>query len=378
MCRAAAACSVALLVACSTTRDSAELRPAELTEIRPALVTRVAWQVAVGSGGGGFLQPAVVENAVFAAAAGGGLVRVAPETGRIVWRTDTGARLSAGVGSDGFTVAVATRRGEVLAYDADGRLRWRAPVSSDVTTPPLVGRGLVVVRSTDHQVTAFGAEDGRRRWVFQRSAPPLTLRAPTEMAFAADSALVGLPGGRLVAVALANGAARWEAVVAEPKGATEVERLADVVGPVGVATGASREACAAAFQGRITCVDIGNGALRWPREWPAGSGVALDERRVFAVDARSHVGAFAIDNGASVWRNERLANRRLTTPLALPAAVVVGDYRGFLHFLAPADGEFVARIRVDSSPITATPQPWADGLIALTQDGTLARIVVER
>ena len=38
----------------------------------------------------------------------------------------------------------------------------------------------------------------------------------------------GFPGGRLVALALANGNVGWDATVALPKGATELERVADI------------------------------------------------------------------------------------------------------------------------------------------------------
>lgn len=371
---ALALCVAIALGACSSSKNPA-LKPVELTDISPSLSARIAWSLAVGSARGALLQPAVVENAVYAAAADGTLLRVEPESGRVVWRVDAGKRLSAGVGSDGFTVAVGTSRGEVLAFDAEGKALWESTVPSDVTAAPLVGRGLVIVRSTDHRVTALSATDGKRQWVYQRNIPALTLKAPTQMSFAGDSVLVGFPGGRLVAIALSNGASRWEAVIAEPKGATEVERLTDVLGEIAVGEG---QACAAAFQGRMTCVDAATGALRWTREWSAGGGVALDSANAYGVDERSHVAAFARSGGASVWRNEQLANRKLTTPRPLPSSVAVGDFDGFLHLLALTDGGFVARVRLDSSAITASPQSWADGLIVQTQGGTLARVVVAR
>jgi outer membrane protein assembly factor BamB len=346
-----------------------------LPEFQPSLNVSTAWRLSIGGLRDSFLQPAVVENALYAANAGGVVLRVDPASGNQVWRTDVDARISAGVGADGFTVAVATPRGEVIALDADGKVRWRAQVSSDVLSPPLVGRGVVVVRSTDHRLTAFEAESGKRRWVFNRQLPPLTLRASTEMAFAGDNVLVGYPGGRLVAVALANGAARWEAAVSEPKGTTEVERLADVLGPIAVAGG---QACAASFQGRVMCADAGTGSLRWARELSAGAGVARDSRSVYAVDAASQVQALAAEGGASIWRNERLTHRQLTTPLALPGAVVVGDLEGYVHFLSPAEGSLLARLRVDSSRILARPLAWNDNAVVLTTDGTLMLLTPQR
>jgi outer membrane protein assembly factor BamB len=372
--RVAFVAAAALLAGCSLFGEK-KAPPSPLPEFQSSLNVGTAWRLSIGSARDGFLQPAVVENALYVATGGGTVMRVDPASGNSVWSTDVEAKISAGVGADGFTVAVATPRGEVIALDADGRIRWRAQVTSDVLSPPLVGRGLVVVRSTDHRLSAFDADSGKRRWVFTRQLPPLTLRASTEMAFAGDNVLVGYPGGRLVAVALANGAARWEAPVSEPKGTTEVERLADVLGPVAVVGGL---ACAASFQGRVMCADAATGSLRWARELSAGGGVARDPRTVYVVDATSQVHAFAVEGGASLWRNDRLMHRQLTTPLALPGAVVVGDLEGYVHFLSSAEGSLLARVRIDSSRIIARPMAWNDGAVVLTTDGTLTLLAPSR
>jgi outer membrane protein assembly factor BamB len=369
------AVAAAALVAGCGLFDEKKTPPTPLPEFQSSLNVAVSWRLSVGSGRDTFLQPAVVENAIYAAAANGAVLRIDPASGNPVWRTDVESKISAGVGADGFTVAVATPRGEVVALDADGKVRWRAPTSSDAIAPPLVGRGLVIVRSTDHRVSAFEAESGKRRWIFTRQLPPLTLRASAEMAFAGDNVLVGFPGGRLVAVALSNGAARWEAAVSEPKGTTEVERLADVLGPVVVAGG---QACAASFQGRVMCADAATGSLRWARDLSAGAGVARDSRSVYAVDATSQLHALAAEGGASLWRNERLTFRQLTTPLALAGVVVVGDLDGHVHFLSSAEGSFLSRLRIDSSPIVARPLAWNDGAVVLTTDGTLALLTPQR
>jgi outer membrane protein assembly factor BamB len=126
------------------------------------------------------------------------------------------------------------------------------------------------------------------------------------------------------------------------------------------------------------CADAGSGSLRWSRDLSAGAGVARDPRAVYAVDGSSQVHALAADGGASLWRNERLTNRELTTPLALPGAVVVGDLAGYVHFLSPAEGGFIARVQVDSSTIVARPLAWNDNAVVLTSDGTLALLAPQR
>ena len=376
---AALAASFTLLTGCSWLPSwlggppSRAAQPTALTDIKPTLNTRVAWRASVGAGRTELLQPAVVENAVYAAAADGAVVRLAPESGQVVWRTDVKARISAGVGSDGFTVAVASTRGEIIALGADGKELWRTQVGGEMRSPPLVGRGLVVVRSTDYRITALDASTGRRRWAYQRANVPLTLRSLTEMVYAGDLVIAGFPSGRLVALTAANGAVRWDVAVSEPRGATEVERLADVVGAPLVI---GNEVCAASYQGRVGCFEAATGSLRWSSEISAGAGPTADERRVYVVDAKSNVAAFNRAAGSSAWRQDKLMHRDLSAPLALRRAIVAGDFAGVVHMLSPEDGAFAARVPLPAE-IVATPRALGGGAVVQARDGTVALIVIE-
>ena len=352
---------------------SRSVEPAPLPEFKQALGTRVIWRVNVGSGRNLFLRPAVMENAVFVAAADGTVMRLAPDSGQVVWKADVKSRLSAGVGSDGFTVAVGTPRGEVIALGADGKEIWRTQAGGELLSPPLVGRGLVIVRSTDYRVTAFDAASGKRRWNYQRTATPLTLRGLVELGFVGEWVVAGFPGGRLVALSATNGAARWDVAVSEPRGATEVERIADVVGAPWVAGG---EVCAASYQGRVACFEGTKGSLRWANDLSAATGPGGDDQRVYVVDAKSNVVAFRRAAGANAWRQDKLLHRDLSTPLALRRAVLVGDFEGHVHFLAPEDGSVIARERLDGA-IVAAPRAFGSGAIVQTRNGVVALIAIE-
>jgi outer membrane protein assembly factor BamB len=228
------------------------------------------------------------------------------------------------------------------------------------------------VRSTDQGVTALDAENGHKKWVFKRQTPPLALRAPSEMVFSGESLIAGFPGGRLVAIALSNGASRWDSPVSEPKGATEVERLADVLGSIGLK---DNQVCAASYQGRIACFDATSGEQQWAREMPAGAGVAIDGEELVGVDSAATVQAFARSSGAARWTCKLLAHRSLSSPGTRDRWVAVGDYRGYVHFLNMSDGQLVGRVEVDSSPIVAQPQALGNGIVVQTQRGRLALLI---
>lgn len=371
-----------MLAGCSTLsalnpfgdKPSSQNQPAELVEFKPTMAVPTTWTVSVGKAGAYAFSPVAVNNSLFAAAADGTIMRIDPVNGRAVWRLNAGSRLTAGVGSDGNTVAVAAEKGAILAFDGDGKQRWKAQASSEVLSAPVVAQGLVIVRSMDNHIVAYDAASGARRWALQRSVPPLTLRSAPGIAVARDNAYVALPGGKLVALALSNGGPRWEAIVGEPRGATELERIADISGMPLVL---DNDICAVAYQGRVACFDAATGAARWAKNLSSDVGLGGDARFVFAADDSGAVNAFSRDRGASVWRNKQLTNRRLSTPLSFGRAVAVGDYKGYIHFLSREDGALLARVSTDGSPVVGTPLVTGSHAIFQTQAGTLVALEVK-
>lgn len=182
----AAAMAVLTLAGCSTP-DSHE--PADLQDFREMVSPKVSWTASVGENDG-YLTPAVTDNAVYAAG-GDSLYRLDRLTGDKVWQVEAGSRIVAGVGSDGLHQAVVTDRGELEVYDAEGKFAWRASLSAETDVPPLVGQGLVVVKTSDTRITAFDVVTGERRWHYQGQAPALTLQAFSQMTWSPAGILAG-------------------------------------------------------------------------------------------------------------------------------------------------------------------------------------------
>jgi outer membrane protein assembly factor BamB len=347
-------------------------KPAPLPALEQPQAVRVLWTARVSGAERFVFVPAPAGDSVYSGGRDGTVVRLDAASGAERWRVSTERRLSAGVGADARTAAVATEEGEVIALDAvSGQLRWRARVSSEVLAPPAVGNGLVLVRSVDNRVFAFGEQDGKRRWVYQRAPASLIVRSPAGMTIVGDTAFAGFSGGKLVAIALSNGGVRWEATVALPKGATELERVTDVVGEPVVQ---GREVCAVAYQGRVACYDRANGRQIWSRELSSLTGVSLDARYAFVSDERGAVHALDRTNGHSVWKQDRLAHRELSRPGSAGAAVAVGDFEGHVHFLARDSGAFLARHSTGGGAVRAAPVNLSTGLLVQTQNGTLVAL----
>jgi len=367
--------AIAVLSGCSLFSGKKDPNPpAPLVEFKQSLRTQTLWTVSVGKAGTFLFTPAVANGSVFAAAADGNVTRINVVTGQTVWRVNAGTSLTAGVGSDGSTVAVVGEKGQVQAFDANGKSLWKAQAPSEVLSAPAVGQGLVVVRSIDNRISAFDAESGARRWSVQRPLPTLTLRTAPGIVLDSQTAFVALPGGRLSALALNNGGPRWEIAVGDPRGTTELERIADVSGMPALG---ARDVCAVAYQGRIGCFDLNNGNVRWVKEFSSDVGVTIADSYLFAADDKGGVTQFARDTGAALWRNSKLANRRLSAPIGIGRSVAVGDYQGYIHFLSREDGAFVARTSTDGSPIQATPVAAGQAVIFQTQAGSLVALTTE-
>ena len=249
-------------------------------------------------------------------------------------------------------MAVGTDKGDVLAYTVDGKPLWQAKVTSEVVSPPKVAEGIVVVWSGDGRLFGLSAADGKTRWVYQRSNPPLTVRNFAGGVITRGGLFIGTAGGKLLALDLGTGTIGWEANVATPKGATELERIADVTSLPLVE---EKQACAVAYQGRVACFEILRGTLNWSRDLSSLDGLVADARYLYLTDDRGAVHALDKTTGASAWKQDKLAERRPGGPQFVGTFVAVVDAEGFVHLLDRNDGSLVGRVATDGTPATAQP-----------------------
>jgi len=325
-------------------------KPAELVEFTPTATLAEAWKADSGDANNYLFRPQADGDDVFAAG-DSQVVGIAVASGHTVWKTDAGVKLSAGAGVGQGLVLAGGSKGELQALDrATGQLRWKVSLSSEVTGQLLVVADTVIARTGDGRIHGLAVADGSRKWLYTRNLPALSLRGSGGMVVRDDVLYAGFPGGKLVALNATNGAQLWEATVALPRGATELERVADVMGNPVVD---ERQVCAVAYQGRVACFDRSNGAPQWARDTSSNSGLAMDERNVYVTDDKDAVTVYDKSSGRVGWRQDKLAHRQVTAPLALGAWVVVADAEGYVHVLSAEDGSFVARAKVDSSVRTA-------------------------
>jgi outer membrane assembly lipoprotein YfgL len=357
----AAMVAAAALSACAFGPDRPDPKPLE--PIAAPITVRPAWRESIGAVQFP-LTVAVNGGTLSLAASDGSVAALEAESGRTIWRMNVGARISAGVGSDGNTAAVVTRDGDLVAIEA-GQVKWKKPVGVRVATAPLVAGARVFVLGVDRTVHAFDAADGVKLWQLQRPGDPLTLSQTGVIAAYKNTLVVG-QGPRLAGVDPLTAALRWEVPVGSPRGANEVERLADLIGPV---LRSGELLCARSFQAAVGCVDAERGAIVWTKAIGGTDALGGDGELTFAADASDRLTAWRTRTGDVVWTSEALMFRSLGTPAAIAGSVVVGDSSGMLHWLSRDKGEAQARVGTDGSAISVPPVVVGGLLVVVTRSG---------
>ena len=368
------ACAVAVLAlgitACASGPDKP--KPTPLEPFTAQLAARTLWSQRIEGGVGFALAPAVNGAVVTLAGSDGSVFAVEAESGRPVWRANVGAKLSAGVGSDGRYAAVVTQGNELVVLEG-GREVWRKPLGTRISAAPLVAGERIFVLALDRSVQGFDAQSGSRLWSLQRPGDPLALAQAGVILPFKDTLVVG-QGPRLAGIDPTRGTLRWEAVVGSPRGGNEVERLADLTAP---AARVGDVVCARAFQVAVGCVDAERGTAVWSKTVGGTDGVAADEANVYGADASDRISAWRLPSGDAAWSSDKLQYRGLSAPVAVGKAVVFGDMEGQLHWLSREKGETLARVATDGSAIALPLLRIGSTVLAVTRGGGVYAVRAE-
>ena len=365
--------SLALLSGCSWFGDEDNSEPpAKLKKFDVQVRLDELWSRDTGVGADGQLVklvPAVLGDRVYTVDRKGRATAYTLDDGKLVWRSKTGALVSAGPGVDEGLVLLGTSDAHVLALDAKtGKVLWTSQVSSEVLSVPQVYEGVIIVQTVDGNLTGLEADTGKRLWVHDRTVPVLSLRGTSTPLIKDGVVLSGFANGKMVALDAHSGRQLWEAVIAIPSGRSELQRMVDVDADPVVRDDVLY---VVSFQGQLAAVSLQNGRLLWNRDMSAYAGMAVDFQQVYVTDELSNVWALDRRSGASLWKNSDLQRRALTGPVVVEGYVAVGDFEGYVHLLSLVDGAISGRQRVERAGILETPVALGDRLLVLGAGGEL-------
>lgn len=316
------------------------------------------------------LEPALSEQHVYIADLTGQVRALRRDSGRTVWRQSTDLRISTGVRSGYGRLLVGTRDGDAVALsEEDGRELWRTQLSGELLSRPATDGAVAIFQSQDGRVVALDAADGAVLWSFEVTVPVLSLRGLAEPLLAGARVFAGTGSGRVVALELSTGSPVWERRVAEPTGRSELDRLVDIDGNLLLENGGL---FVSTFQGKLAVLDEESGRIYWDFDISSANVMASLGGVLFIADNQGVVRAVDQRSGNELWKQEGLIARRLTGTVIHNDLVVVGDRDGYLHWLDPQTGNFVARRRHDPDGFAAPPAVYGDVVYAVSTDGEVA------
>lgn len=366
----------ALLAGCAGEEDSIQMAPVPV--VNSEFTPTQAWSSQVGDGVGQYfsrLSPTEAYGKVFAADREGVVKAIGSEDGQTVWSVDLGeeapALISGGLTASYNKVYLGTETGDLIALDEEtGDTVWRSNVGGEILSKPLADAGVVIVNTSRGELAAFDAESGEERWRISSDVPNLTLRGDSSPASVSGGVFWGMGNGRLGAAFIENGNIIWQQPIASPKGATEIDRLVDVdASPVIEGS----LLYAVGYNGQLVAIDLRSGRPAWKRTYSSATDFLVVGSYLFLITDKDHVVAVDARSGTELWQNNDLEYRQLTAPVAISGYVVVGDAEGYLHWMDPNSGEFVAQQKLDSSGIAAAPVKVEDGYVVITRDGTISK-----
>ena len=358
--------------------DENEIKPAELKSFAEEIRVKKIWSKSVGGSREKYwrsLQPSASDEMVFAASHDGRVSAMAISDGSRRWSTDLEVGISGGVGHGGGIVMIGTIEGKVIALDArDGTVAWISQMKTEVLTSPKSNGQVAVVQTIDDKIYALDAVTGDEIWHHDGDAPILSVRGTSSPLVTSSMVVAGFDSGKLIAFNPENGSIIWETRVALPKGRTELQRMVDIDGtPILV----NDVIYAVSYQGRLGAITRGTGRNLWFQDSSSHGSPAYGQAQVYVTEDDDIVRAFKVGNGRSVWENEGLFLRRLTSPTVLDEMVAVADAEGYLHILHSDDGRFVGRVKVDSSGIDAPMLNRSGRLIVQANDGSVSAYRIE-
>ncbi|UJF18955.1 outer membrane protein assembly factor BamB [Vibrio sp. SS-MA-C1-2] len=362
------------LAGCASEEAAVKISP--LPKVDSQFTPKKVWSKSVGNGIEDYystLKPVVEYGKVYAADRKGYVVALDEESGKEQWSNDleddNSARLSGGIVASYGKIFIGTENAEVIALNSDtGDEEWRSEVDGEVLATPLVDEGLVIVNTSKGTLEALDSETGEEKWKLNNDIPSLSLRGDSSAVTVSGGVFWGMANGRLGAAFIKNGNYIWQQPIGNPKGATEIDRLVDVdATPVIVGD----RLITVGYNGSLMAIDLRSGQSVWRRTYSSAKDLAVDSDHVYLITDKDHIVAVDLRSGTEIWQNQDLAYRNVTAPRVIDNKVVVGDQEGYLHWLDPDSGNFVAQQDVGGDGIAVPPVAVSNGYLLQTRNGDL-------
>jgi outer membrane protein assembly factor BamB len=330
------------------------------------------WSDNVGNGNGGLdisLQPVINQDTVYSVSNNGEVVASNLYSGKKKWQ----ARLAAGLSStpaycDGKLV-FGSLNGQLYALDAStGKKLWQTQLASSMQVKAACSSDGIVVSTHDGSISKYAINSGKLLWSQSISIPQLILMGNSAPIIYKGKVLVGFANGELWAFDYLTGEKLWDKTIGVPTGGSTTSQMVDVnTAPIE----SNGIVYAASYQGNLLSFNVTSQKDLWVRKFSTYNNMTNDLVNLYAISASSKVIAIDRDSGSTVWKQEILARRSLTSPLVFDKKVIVGDYQGYLHFFNKYTGVYLGRYQLSGVGISSAPIAYKGIIVVQNKTGEL-------
>lgn len=339
---------VVLLSGCSLFGKKTGNEPVELVDFEETVKLKTVWRKDVGAGQGEgltHLTPSIDGETIYTLDHKGRITALNRLTGKKLWQLKTKEDISGGISVDSGILYLGSSSGELIARsNEDGSELWRKQLSSEILSIPRSNGNVVAVQTMNGRLYALDSRTGDQLWFYESPPPVLILRGTPSPVVTDNAIYAGFSNGRLMAFNPQNGLILWEQRIAMPQGRSELERMVDIHASPVLHEGILY---VAAYQGRVSAVARGTGSSVWAQDVSTSENFSVANGRLFLSQSDGQINSYNSATGELVWTNDQMLRRGLGAPQVFGNYVAAVDFKGYLHVMKQADGEFVARTRVD-------------------------------
>jgi outer membrane protein assembly factor BamB len=377
----AAVLAALLISGCSTFQQVLPAKdmnpPKALKEFKPTVGVRTLWQVSTGSSAGKDyvrINPYIDANAVFVA--GGRSVSAWNKAnGAKLWQVGLDEEISGGVSGTGSILLVGSNNGSAFALDRQsGKVLWKQRLSSEVVAISPPANGVAAFRSSDGRLSGLNLQSGEVLWQQVRQGSPLSLRGASTPVTVGSMVIAGFDSGVVTAFDMQSGRALWEATLSVPRGQGDLDSVTDVDGKM---KAVGEALFATGYNGLIMGINMRDGKPAWSAPYSSYSGLDADANGVYTTSISGLFWKLDPQTGKPVWKMDDLERRQLTAPTIVGNYVIVGDYKGVLHWINTGTGLLAARVQGDPAGYTVAPILDGNVIYTLGRSGVLSAIALQ-
>jgi len=336
-----------------------------------------AWQVKTGSAmGENAVHPYIGNQAVYVAGASS-VSAWQKQTGKLLWKTDIGEQISAGVNGSYLntpSIYIGTSNGNAISVNtSDGKIQWIERLTSQVLSVSPEKDGRVAFRTIDGKLHGLASDTGELIWQRSQRTPTLTLLGASVPVIVGPLVISGFDNGKIAAYQLQTGKPAWEVTLALPRGRTELERLVDVDGKIKQLGNAL---FAASVNGSADGIDLTKGTVVWSKKFSTSTGITGDPQGLYSTDTKGNIWKFQPQTGNPIWSIDDLLRYEPTLPALVGSSLIVlGDKKGNIHWINTQTGKFVARKKGDTAGYSVEPEVDGNAIYTIGKSGLLSKFV---